>query len=187
MYKKQVKEKMTRRTLLQSAILSATGLLGLQRLVHAMTPLEPVPFGQCRVVTCYNAEHGGYHCNLETDPGGYECIEKFYCQHFECNQAGEEFKDFNCEKIFGCPKDTGDNKFQCTGVDAVTADFNCYATGSGGNFTCNPGVRFSCRDFHCNPDKGKFNCVSTSGGEYQCGGSIGTLAAYAEPIVPPEP
>lgn len=202
MREKQLEGKVTRRTLLQSGILAATGLIGLQRLAQTMTSSsESVPMGECRVVTCYNEARGGHRCDLQSDPNGYRCIKEFYCQHFECNQAGKEDQDFDCEEVFGCPKDTGNNKFQCTGYDVLTADFNCYATGTGGNFTCNPGVRFSCLDFHCNPDKGKFNCVPTNEGKYQCSGSeyqcseieykcvesVGTLVAYAVSIVPPEP
>ncbi len=156
---KQYDEKMTRRTLLQGASLSVAGLLGLQRLAQAMVSSSLEPLGECNRVTCHNDTYQ-HSCNLASDPQGFNCNVEFYCQNFECNLTGKELADFNCHVIFSCPKDTGNAKFECTGVDLFSPDFNCHASQPNGNFTCNPGSRFTCRDFACNPAPNKFVCVS---------------------------
>lgn len=148
-------ESMKRRYFLRSLVMGAGagGFLGMSRLAKAMA--QPLAPGK---LICYNGATGGYDCT-----GSFSCSGEFYCQHFTCDATpSNEVDDFNCNNIFSCPGQGAGEKFECLNSDILTANFNCKAEGTGGNFTCNPGSGFSCADFWCAPNK--FFCVGGHSG-----------------------
>lgn len=160
---------MKRREFMKVAGFGLTGLVGLERLVKAMSgepdqaqeAIEPIACAasatsghvevvcqpENRNVTCtgVNPSGPGFYCD------NYVCNANFKCEDFTCYEKG--IGDFNCNNGFQCPTNKR-AQFHCQGGDFITDQFNCYAY-----FTCNPGgsdERFFCNDFHC--AEGNFTC-----------------------------
>lgn len=165
---------MKRREFMKVVGMGLGGLVGLERLISAMSGDPAYAQGICYVsyscsstsVSCgYDPQYGyGFFCE-----GGYDCTSNFTCRDFGCLDASEQ-DGFGCKgSKFECPMGSGTGQtFDCQGVDWTHDQFYCRT-----NFTCNPGTRFSCDDFKC--EEGNFICAA----------SVGTMAvAYAASIQP---
>jgi len=130
----------------------------------------------------------------------------FVCQpyaQFTCS-------DFNCPQEFTCPQDynCGDafSDYTCT-TQFTCNDFNCEAIADwGGSFYCENGFNCSSAvqnqpfwcdpgDFYCEPNNNQqgYQCNGQPSSNYTmpprpiCSMNVGTLQAYAMPIIPSEP
>jgi len=166
---------MKRREFMKAVGVGLSGLIGLERLVKAISGDPAYARANCYVnytckngiVSCgYDSRYGyGFECR-----GGYECNAQFKCADFGCIDETEG-DGFGCKGVgFQCPGGSNSGqRFDCQGSDYSHAQFYCQV-----NFYCQPKDRFGCDDFKCEE------------GNYHCSTSIGTLSAYSAPIVPPE-
>lgn len=175
---------MKRREFMKTMGVGLGGLVGLERLVKAIAGDPAYAAQNCNGQTpnehlCrndYQCRPQGVHCRGNVSPGynfectGYECSSSFTCSDYGCLEA--LIPDFYCKAGFTCDNPQNGQRFDCQGSDpfGFGDQFNCRST-----FTCKPGERFACTDFHC------------SGGFHydDCAASAGTLGvAYVAPIQP---
>lgn len=138
--------KVNRRIFLKAAGFNLGGLLGIQRLVHALSaPESPQPLK----VTCTESLiecTGSFTCTHQGS--GDSCAgQDFWCQMFTCTEG----PDFVCTMQFRCPDAGG--TFRCNGVDPGN-DYQFICSGTFTDYTdtnegCTQGSQFYCDDFLC--------------------------------------
>ncbi len=167
---------MKRREFVKGIGVGLSGLVGLERLMRALSG-DPA-YAQTRCYVDYSCDSSLVKCGYDraygygfTCEGGYDCTTNFKCNDFACIDTSER-DGFGCKGAsFRCPGGSqSGQRFDCHGVDYTHNQFYCRT-----NFYCEPHGRFGCDDFYCEE------------GNYFCSATVGTLSvSYAVSIVPLE-
>lgn len=148
---------MKRREFMRTLSFGTAGLLGLERLIRAMTG-QPLPASEI----C-SASEVIYACLSPVEPlnavsSSHGCSANFNCSNFQCK------KNFNCGG--------GNNGVTCGDVDTLSYNFGCTNFQCQSNFNC---YDVQCRqgtagDFDC---RDRFDCATTQArnAQFSCEGT----------------